>query len=139
MAYVYLIVATILWGVWGFADKEALARANIWHVLLGYSGPFLVMIPVWYVLWRRTSPETQLNRVALGWSVLASVASLAATLCVFFSMRSKPASVAVGATSAFPLVTLALGVWCGTEVFSLPRFVGLILIAAGTALLTLRK
>lgn len=136
MNALYLLAATLLWGFWGFADKEAVSRAHPWSIQWMYSAPYVLLLPVWYYLGRRAAPRTNADFSAMLWTVSASLASIAAMLCLFFAMRNKPASLAVAATSAYPAVTLILGLVRGTEGFNWSRSLGLAAIAFGVALLS---
>jgi drug/metabolite transporter (DMT)-like permease len=133
-AVVTLIIATVLWGVWGFADKNAVMRAHPFTVQWMYSLPYMLLIPFWFWLGHRAAPATNLDPSALRWATVASVAGMLALLAFLFAMEMKPASVAVAATAAYPLVTLLLSVLSGAETFSLPKLAGMVLIILGVVL-----
>lgn len=131
----FLILATILWGIWGIADKYAVTHAHPFTVQWMYTVPFILTLPLWYWLGRNTQPETNHSVTALAWAGLAGVASLLALLLLLFALQRKPASLAVAFTSAYPLVTLALAVILGAEKVSLYKVGGIGLIVAGLLLL----
>jgi drug/metabolite transporter (DMT)-like permease len=136
MVYVHLSLATVLWGVWGFAEKEASLRASPWSVLWLYSLPYVVFAGVGLAvrrLWRAGSVDSG----AVAWSVVAGGAAIAASLFLLFAMRSRSASTAVALTSAYPIVTLVLGVLNRSETFRPLHFLGLCLVAGGAFLLNL--
>lgn len=134
-----LILATILWGIWGIADKYAVGNAHPFTVQWMYALPYILAMPVWYWLGRNTRPETNHNQTAFAWAVVASLASMLALLLLLFALQRKPASLAVAFTSAYPLVTLVIAVMMGTEKFSLPKVAGILLIIAGLIVLQWRE
>lgn len=129
-----LIIATILWGVWGIANKYAVLNAHPFTVTWMFSVPSILLIPLWYWLGSRASPATALDKTAFFWAAVASVTSIAATTLLFFVMQRRPASLAVAATSAYPLITLIIGVLAGAEKFSPQRLIGIVVIIVGVVL-----
>ncbi|MDR3573651.1 MAG: EamA family transporter [Anaerolineaceae bacterium] len=130
-----LILSTILWGIWGIADKYAVSRAHPYTIQWMFSIPFMVFIPLWYFLSKRAETGNSFDIQAFGWATLASVASILAVLLFLFALQSKPASIAVAITSAYPLVTLALALILKTEQLTLPKVIGVLLILAGIGVL----
>jgi drug/metabolite transporter (DMT)-like permease len=127
-----LVLATLLWGLWGIADKKAIELAHPYTVQWMYAIPYVVTLPLWY--WMGASVSTAAANTSGGaffWATVASVASIVATMVLFFAMQSKPASLAVAATSAYPLVTMALAVFSGTERFGFGKLAGVLLIVVG--------
>ena len=131
---ILLITATILWGIWGIANKYAVQNAHPFTVAWMYAVPSILLIPLWYWLGTRASPATALDRTAFVWAALASLTSIAATTLLFFVMQRQPASLVVAAVSAYPLVTLVIGVLAGIEKFSPLRLVGIVVIIVGVIL-----
>jgi len=131
----YLLLATFLWGIWGFADKMAVTRAHPYTVQWVYSIPYILFIPVWYVMSRKAAGGASLDPQAAAWTILASVASMAAMLFLFFALRSKPASIAMAMTAAYPLVTHGLAVIMKMEQLSAVKVGGMLLIILGVVLL----
>ncbi len=132
-----LILAVILYGIWGIANKFAVGRAHPFTVQWMFAVPLIVSLPIFYWLGARAAPETNHDTTALLWAVVASAASILATLLLYFALRERPASIAVAITSGYPLVTLALAVLAGTETFTLPKVVGVLLMFGGVVLLQL--
>ncbi|MCZ7673269.1 MAG: EamA family transporter [Chloroflexi bacterium] len=54
-----LILATILWGFWGIADKLALEQAHPYTIQWMYAVPYVILLPVFYGLAVRAQPERQ--------------------------------------------------------------------------------
>ena len=132
-----LFLATLLWGISGIADKNAITRAHPYTVQWLYALPYIVSIPLWYWLSVKAGAGAHPTIAAIGWSFAASVLTLLGMLCLFFAMRDKPASIAMAITSAYPLVTLLIAVLLKQESLSMPKIVGLLLIASGVFVLTL--
>jgi bacterial/archaeal transporter family protein len=126
-----LILATLLWGVWGIADKYAVGSAHPFSVQWMYTLPFLFAMPVWYWLGRNAQPETNHDPTALAWAVVAGLASMFAMLLLLFALQRKPASLAVAFTSAYPVVTLFIAVLLGAEKITLLKAGGMLLVLAG--------
>jgi transporter family protein len=134
-ATILLLFSTVLWGFWGIAGKFAVERAHPFSVQLVYSIPFIFFIPIWYLLSRRSEVQGLVDPQAIGWAIAASVSSILAVLLFIFALRDKPASIAVAITAIYPLVTLALALVTKTEVFSVYKAIGIVLIIAGVIIL----
>jgi drug/metabolite transporter (DMT)-like permease len=135
MATLYLFLATILWGLWGFAYKAAVARASPWTVQWIYSAPYFVLFPLGWVASRSLWPLRPVPGPVIAWSVAAGVCAIAASSLLLLSMRTRPASIAVASTSAYPLVTLVLGAVSGTETIKVTHLLGAFLVIGGVMLL----
>jgi drug/metabolite transporter (DMT)-like permease len=103
-----------------------------------YAVPFILFIPLWFLLGAKAAPETNLDRLAFGWAAGASVASIVALLLMFYALRTFPASVAVAITAAYPVVTLVIAVALRHERLDLPKVLGIGLVVAGIILLQVR-
>jgi len=138
---VLLLLATVLWGIWGFAIKLAVDRAHPFAVQWMYALPNILFIPIWYFLARKAVPSAGASAAvdlpALGWASLAAVCAVSAMLLMFFALQSKPATLAVAMTSAYPIVTLALALVTRAEVFNIRHVIGIVLIIAGVIVLQL--
>jgi bacterial/archaeal transporter family protein len=130
-ATIILIIATVLWGFWGLSQKNAVIRSHPYTVQWMYSIPYLFTIPIWYWLGSKAAPATNQSLPAFGWAMAASLASIGALVLLLFAMQTRPASIAVAVTAAYPLVTMLLAILAGAESFSLPRLIGILLIIAG--------
>jgi bacterial/archaeal transporter family protein len=134
-----LILATILWGVWGIADKLALNHAHPFTVQWMYAIPYVLTLPVWYWLGSRAQPESNHSLPALGWAVFAGGASMLALVLLLSAMQSQPASLVVAFTSAYPFVTLFLAVLLRMERVSAQQVIGMTLILVGLVVLQWQK
>jgi transporter family protein len=137
--FLLLILATILWGIWGIADKLALEQAHPFSVQWMYAIPYVFAIPFFFWLGVRAQPERIFNGTAFFWTIVASVSSILAFLLMLFAMRSQPVSLAVAVTSAYPLVTLFIAVLLKMETFSVPKVLGILLIIGGLLVLQWQK
>jgi bacterial/archaeal transporter family protein len=130
-ATVLLLISTVLWGFWGIADKFAVTRAHPYSVQFYYSIPYLLFIPLWYFLSRRSEISGVVDPQAILWSMAASVSSILAVLLFVFALRDKPASIAVAITSIYPIVTLTLALITKSETLSFTKVFGILLIITG--------
>ena len=131
---ILLLLATVLWGIWGVAHKRAVGLAHPYTVQWLYALPSIALLPVWYWLGRTADSTPTLRSGVVFWALLAGVASVAATLLFTFALRHKPASIAVAATSAYPVVTLLIGVLTKSEKLTWQLAGGILLIVAGITL-----
>ncbi len=130
-AFTLLLISTVLWGVWGVANKLAVDRAHPFTVQWMYAIPYLLFIPVWFLLSRQAAPQESFDWRAFLWAGVASLASLGAVLLFFFALQRVPAANAAAVTSAYPLVTLAIGLITRQESLTPVKVVGILLIIAG--------
>ncbi len=130
-----IIIATILWGIWGIADKKAVGYSHPYTVQWMYALTSIVLIPVWYFLGAKVQPETNHHPGTFWWAIGGSVLSAVAHLLMLFAMSKQPASIVAALTSAYPLVTLLIAVIIRTEELSLPKVGGMLLVVAGLVIM----
>ena len=130
-----LFLSAFLFGIWGLANKLAVNHAHPLTVQWMYSLPQLFILPLTFMITNRVSPQTTINKGALGWAILANLAGVAATLAVFFALRTTSASYATAITAAYPVFSLILAVMIGSETFSVMRLLGVVAIIIGVILL----
>lgn len=130
-----LLAATVLWGFWGYADKNALHYAHPFTVFWMYCLPYAVLIPVWYWLGNTTEPETNHHPQAFKWAIAASLASLTAFVLILLALKGQPASLVIGFTAAYPMVTTFFVVMAGMEQMSWQKLVGIGLVLVGLVVL----
>ena len=133
-----LLGAIALWGVWGVAEKAAVARAHVYTVQWLYALPYLVALPIWYWLSTRAGGPALTARAA-SYAIGGSVASMVALLLLLLALRDRSASVVVAATSAYPAVTLLIAVAIGQEALSVVKLLGIGLVIGGVILLQVAK
>jgi bacterial/archaeal transporter family protein len=136
-AKISLILAVLLWGLWGISEKFAVARVHPYAVQWMYSVPYVLLLPVWYVLAWKATPAQGMDWTAFAWATGACLSSVFAMLLMIFAMRTEPASVVVAITSAYPLVTLLLGALAGEDTITVKRLIGIGFTIGGVTLLQL--
>jgi bacterial/archaeal transporter family protein len=134
-ATLLLVLSTLLYGVWGYANKLAIDNAHPFSVQWMYAAPMLLLLPLWYWLGAQAAPATNTNGAAILYGVLASLAGAAANLLLYFALQTTSGSVATAVTGAYPLVTLALAVLFGSEGLDARKLVGVVVIVAGILIL----
>jgi bacterial/archaeal transporter family protein len=137
-AVILLLIATVIWGVWGFANKMAVDRAHPFTVQWIYSIPYILLIPVWFWLGSREAPETNTNNDAVVWAIISAVATMLAFVIYLFAQREVSASVASAILAAYPIVTLILSVLWRLESITIEKLLGIGLIIAGVIVLSFR-
>ena len=138
-AFALLLISTVLWGIWGAANKLAVDRAHPFSIQWMYAIPYVLFIPVWYFMSRQAAPQEGFDPRAFLWAVVASLSSIGAVLLFFFAVQSVPASNAAAVTSAYPLVTLAIALITKQETLTPLKVIGILLIIAGVVALQWSK
>jgi drug/metabolite transporter (DMT)-like permease len=137
-AALLLLVATVCWGLWGFANKQALGFLHPLDVQWIYYLPYVAAAPICYALARRSGVEFVPSQPGIFWSLAAGVCAATAFFCYMFALRGMPASGASAVSSAYPLITMALAIAMRQESFSIDRLIGCLLIIGGLVWLTVR-
>ena len=137
-AALLLLVATVCWGLWGFANKQALGFLHPLDVQWIYYLPYVAAAPICYALARRSGVDFVPSQAGIGWSLAAGACAATAFFCFMFALRGMPASGASAVSSAYPLITMAVAVAAGQENFSIDRLIGCLLIIGGLVWLTVR-
>jgi drug/metabolite transporter (DMT)-like permease len=129
-----MFAALVCWGVWGFCSSQAVKGVHPLAIQWLYSIPYGVMMPLWYWLGRgeRSANPPQAHNIY--WALLACTISIGASYLFGLAMKHERASVVIGVTSAYPLVTIMLLIATGSETVRWQHVVGGILIVAGVAL-----
>jgi drug/metabolite transporter (DMT)-like permease len=130
-----LLLAMLLWGVWGLAQKFAVTRVHPFTVQWMYAVPYMVAFPLWYWLARQTGVDPFWDGRAFFWALTAGAAALGAVFLLLFAMQTRSAAVVVALVGAYPLVTLLLEVLAGTERIDRRMVLGILFIVAGVILL----
>lgn len=128
----FVAVTILCWGVWGIFDKKALNRSSSpWDVFLA---AFLLEIPqalIWMIVLRHVQPDWHFNSMLLVWALLSSCTYALSMMAYLSAMRSTEASLVLGFTAGYPLVSQLLAVAFLHEAFVPGRMAGGLLIAAG--------
>jgi drug/metabolite transporter (DMT)-like permease len=134
-----LIIATILWGIWGITNKYAVDRAHPYTVQWMYSIPIALSIPLFYWLGTRAAPvANQDHSTAFWWAVGSSISATLAFLLMLFALQNTAPSIATAITAAYPAITFMLGVMLRIEQFNLQTLLGLALVILGLIVLAFK-
>lgn len=134
MSTLLLIISTVLWGIWGFANGRAVANTHPLTVQWMYYIPSTLLIPLFYFLGARLAPDTNMDGSAFRYALISGFAAAGAALLFFFALRDTSASVAVAVTAAYPVVTLAIGVLVREETLDLRKVLGIAIIIVGVVI-----
>jgi uncharacterized membrane protein len=128
--------AVLLWGLWGFFGKLALNRG------MPASSVFLAEVLMGFALGAALLALVIARGAPLPWQAplnlygFLSGAALALGLLLFYlALAQGPASLLVPLTAAYPIIAVLLAYALLDEHPSLPQWLGVILVALGTALL----
>jgi drug/metabolite transporter (DMT)-like permease len=135
MTNIFLFLSMLLWAVWGIANKYAVAHAHPYTIQWMYTIPTLLFLPLWLWLSHKVALQAAFDKTAFLWAVVAAVASILASLFLYFALQWNPGSVALAVTSAYPALILAYSVITGEESLSFAKAAGVLLIIAGVILL----
>jgi transporter family protein len=135
MSTLLLIISTLLWGIWGFANGRAVTNAHPLTVQWMYYVPSALLIPLFYFFGARFAPETNMDGSAFRYAIISGFAAAGAALLFFFALRDTSASIAVAVTAAYPVVTLAIGVLAREETLDLRKIAGIAIIILGVVVL----
>ena len=133
---ILLVAITVFWGIWGFANKNAVMRIGPFTAQWMYCVPYLIFLPIWYWLSRgKENSGPGIDGIAMFWVGTACVAAMLATLLMYITMETKAASTTMALTSAYPIIVLLFGVITKTEDFTFPKLICIFLIILGVIVL----
>ena len=131
---VYALVATGLWGIWGFAGKAA-ARTLPTQAILPLSTLGAVLaFPVYLYLFRNYL-RFSLHDADCIFALLAGISGAVGALFYYFSLSRGEASRVVVITATYPVVTVILAYFFLQEPLTIRKAVGVLLALAGIILL----
>src|SRR5262245_11591172 len=130
-----ILIAIAAWGAWGVCDKMAVKALHPAAVQLVASVAGAALAPVYYLVLRASGERVAFSAAGLGWSVLGAACTGVASLAFIYALRLRDASVVAGLTSAYPAVTLLLGVALLGESISPAKAGGLALVVIGCFIL----
>jgi drug/metabolite transporter (DMT)-like permease len=129
-----LIIATICWGLWGFASKMAADRIPPFTVLMGFSLPWVLFLPLGYFLSTRQEAFLGISP-GFYWGIGSGLAALVGMFTFTLALRWGASSFGVLMVSVYPLITLILLVLTGQEHFTIYHLFGSALIVGGLMVL----
>lgn len=131
-ANIGLLLATVLWGLWGVASKQATSRMSFYTVQLFIALSWAVSIPLWFYLRSRAEdPGPWFDGRGIAWALLAGVTTIGAMLCFVYAMHKNAGLFGIVAVSVYPLVSLLLLLVSGQERFSVHQLLGALLVVGG--------
>lgn len=128
---ILIAVTLVCWGAWGVFDKLAVARVHpllvqLWGSLLG-----LALVPVYALVLRREGVPLVWPAAAGPWIVLATATGLAGLVAFVYALKAGSAIYVIGATAAYPAVTLLLARLFLGEALTWLRVAGIVLVSVG--------
>lgn len=131
-ANVGLLLAAVLWGLWGFASKQACSRMSFYAVQLFIAATWALSIPLWVYLRSRAGESGPLfDGRGMAWALLTAVSTIGALLCFVYAMHKNAGMFGIMAVSAYPLVSMLLLLASGQERFNVYQILGSLLVVGG--------
>jgi len=124
------MIATCLWGVWGFLGKLA-SRSVAYEalILLGTIGGFLVF-PVYMGMFHREF-KFEWNSASYYYAILAGVVGNMGGLFFYRAISKGEASRVVVMTATYPVLTVLLSIFILREEITTYKILGICLAIAG--------
>lgn len=144
--YYWLFCAFMTFSCWGFFMPTLATASNIYGGrFLMFNGGFMFLSGLLFTCWNQAHGNSlPLSFSELRYAIIAGIAS--AIGYVFFALglqactkTKAPVNVFVSITSAYVLAAVVANRFLLGEAITLPKFCGIILIVAGTAILFLFK
>ena len=132
-----MLGAMFFWGIWGYSSHFAVARAHPFTVQMIFSLPQVILLPFWFMMSHKYDVSGRPGVYTIVWTLISCLASLTAVFMYNTAMKIERASLVVGVTSAYPLVTIALLILTGVEAFRWTHVLGAVLIVSGVICLQL--
>jgi drug/metabolite transporter (DMT)-like permease len=127
-----LLLATVLWGLWGVASKQATSRMSFYTVQLFIAFAWGLSIPLWiYLRSRAGEAEPWFDVRGAAWALLTAGSTIGAMLCFVYAMHKNAGMFGIMAVSVYPLVSLLLLLMSGQERFSIHQLLGALLVVGG--------
>ncbi len=137
MLRLLIVATTVSWGAWGIFDKLAVARAHPLLVQLYGSLFSLMYVPLYIWVLRREGLSLAWPATAWHWIFLASVTGMLGLITFVYALKLGSATFVIGATAAYPAVTLLLARAFLGEPITAAKVAGILLVSAGLYALNL--
>ncbi len=137
MLNIILIVITIIaWGLWGFFEKKGVMNGHplIVSIIIAISA-FVVEVPIFIFILRKTSIEVALNKQVIIYGFLAELCLAVAALTILYLLRDNKTGWAISITSIYPAVTLVLSAVFLKEAITMSNVIGIVVIGIGMVIL----
>ncbi len=131
-ANIGLLLATVLWGLWGVASKQATSRMSFYTVQLCIAISWALSVPLWFYLRSRTGEaDPCFDGRGIAWALLTGGSTIGAMLCFVYAMHKNAGMFGIMAVSVYPLVSLLLLLLAGQERFNIHQLLGALLVVGG--------
>lgn len=131
-ANIGLLLATVLWGLWGVASKYATSTLSFYTVQFFMAVTWAASIPLWLFLRSRAEDAgVWFDGRGVPWALLTAVSTIGAQLCFIYAMHKNAGMFGIIAVSAYPLVSMLLLLASGQERFSVHQILGGLLVVGG--------
>lgn len=131
-----VVVSLLFWGAWGVFDKKALHLGSPITQLLAVYLCSPVMVVCSLLVLPMIRPECHLSAHTLFWGLLSSLSYFVATGSYLVAMARKDASLIIGITACYPVVSQILAVLILGEPFVPARFLGCLILVSGVIALS---
>jgi drug/metabolite transporter (DMT)-like permease len=135
-----ILIATILWGLKGLIDKQALTLGTPAEVYFAdaIADSFIIIPMLFWYLWRRRMPQIGVPHT---WkhATLSMIALAVGNVAYLVALSISSASYVITMTACYPLVMYLLAIVLLRERFNLWRLAGIALIVAGAVITQLTQ
>jgi drug/metabolite transporter (DMT)-like permease len=131
-----VVISLVFWGAWGVFDKKALNLGSpvLQLVTVYLCAPLMVLCAL--VTLPVIKPDWHLSAHTLFYGLLSSLSYFVATAAYLVAMARKDASLIIGITACYPVVSQVLAVLVLGEPFVIARFAGCLILVAGVVALS---
>lgn len=132
----YLFIAIFCYGIWGFAQKFAIKTMSPLMVQLCVAYVYSSLAPVVFLYMKSTGVPMEWNTSGIIWSTVAVLSGIFGSLALLTALQSSAAGLTSSIASTYPLITLVLGVVFLGEIITVQKFMGVVTIIVGLALIS---
>ena len=134
------IALTLLcWSIWGIFDKKAVESSSSSDVAMTLAILNVMQIPIWIAILSFTQPGWSFSPSTILWSGIASALYVVGLLSYTMALGRAEASMVLGATAAYPLVSVLLAITLLHENVTPFHCFGAILIVLGVFCISKKK
>ena len=131
-----------MWGVWGIAEKMALAHGNPWQTLfafLTWSAVAFTPAAAYFLYKFNGKTGFQINKLVWVWAFVAVASNGLAVIAFRYALLREGAGLVVALTAAYPIVTAIISTIFLKESLGWVGYLGIILTCAGVYLISLKS
>lgn len=130
-----ILIATFLWGLWGFFAKLAVGRLGSGAVLLNAVSFFITIFL--FLFFTNSIPSIKKDPIGIPFALFAGVCSGLASSLFYLAITKSPVGIMVAITALYPIVTIILSVLFLKESLTITKLMGIILGAFALILLAI--